>query len=162
MKAIIIGRSGSGKSSLLKMLENIGKPIIKERAREILEKYSKYSVIHKQVKMMYEQWDREKGKDSFISDRGLHDYIVYSRRNGLHAPFYEERLNHRYNLVFRLPNRPFVQDGTRVEKDDIEAQSIQDEIEKLYMETGHTLIEVPNVDLIQKYRFVLRFLEHTK
>lgn len=162
MKAVIIGKSSSGKSSLVRMLEPIGIPIIEECAREILTKYPDYSRIHKQVKMLHTQWNNERDKDKFISDRGLHDYVIFSRRTGLYVPFYEERLNYRYDLVFKLPNRPFVQDGTRVEKDDIEAPTIQDEIERLYMETGHTLIEVPNVDLIKKYNFIMEFIRHGK
>lgn len=165
-RSIICGKSSSGKSSLLRLLEGTHITTIGEVAREVLTQYPNYSRQHQQVKMLSLQYEREETlkrfNTSFCSDRGLHDYFVFSQDVGLEIPFYREQLDHRYDLVFKLPNRPFRPDGTRVEKDDTQAQDIQDRIEKLYMETGHTLIEVPNLDLPGKYRFILQFLEHAK
>ena len=166
VKCVLIGKSSSGKSSLLKLVEQNGIATIGEVAREVLTKHPNYSRQHQQVKMLNLQYEREellkRTNTRFISDRGLHDYYVFSQGVGLEIPFYRENLQYRYDLVFKLPNKPFRPDGIRIETDDKQAQDLQDRIERLYMETGHTLIEVPNLDLIGKYKFILPFLKHTK
>jgi nicotinamide riboside kinase len=166
VRCCIIGKSSSGKSSLLKLIEGTGITTIGEVAREVLTKYPNYSRQHQQVKMLNLQYEREELLKStntrFVSDRGLQDYFVFSQDIGLDIPFYREQLDHRYDLVFKLPNRHFKPDGTRVEIDDKQAQDLQDRIERLYMETGHTLIEVPDLDLVGRYKFILPFLEHAK
>lgn len=163
MKAVIIGKSSTGKSSLLRLLSSEF-PCIEEVAREVLtdDRYKDQIPQVKQTFMMYKQWEREGKMPRFISDRGLHDYVVYSDRLGVNTKFYQAELSGRYDFVFKLPNTPFRPDGTRVEKDDHEAQELQDRIERLYMDTDHTLIEVPNVDLVKRFKFIESFLKQAR
>lgn len=166
MKRIaLIGRSGSGKSTLLRELDADGLklPIITEGARDILTRHPELSPHHKQLRMMYQQYIEEdiaiKRYHGFISDRGLHDYIVFSRALGLDIPFYEKQLNNRYDIVFRLQcNKPFIQDGVRVEKDQLSADETQKQIEDLYKRTGHRFVEVPIADISTQCKFIKRFL----
>lgn len=164
MKAILMGRSGCGKSLLTKLLKDnhCKLPVIGETARRILEKDKHQTVQYKQIKMMYNQWLQEEVEESFISDRGLHDYVVFGRLAGVNSNFYNTQLPHRYNLVFKLPDRPFEQDGVRVEEDEEHADRIQGLIDDLYMGTGHVIIPVPDIGLIGKYNFIMDFLKYAK
>jgi len=154
MKIVLTGRSGCGKSTLLKMFENSGVTLIPECARRILQEHPGQSKEYRQMKMLYNQWKSEQDAGSFISDRGLHDYIVFSRLADMEIPFYTQQAKHRYNYVFKLPNRPFEHDGVRVEANEHEAQLIQHYIDQSYTDTGHSLIEVPDVSLEDKFSFI--------
>jgi predicted ATPase len=159
-RAVIIGNSGSGKSSLIRCLKS-NQPhlkVIEEVARDILLAYPDLDTKHKQLKMMYQQWQTENQMGNFISDRGLPDYFVYSERAGLHIPFYKNAIQHRYNFVFKLPEKEFIPDGTRVEANHQEAMEIQSEIDKTYQDSGHVIIDVPKGDVAKQYRFIMEFL----
>jgi len=161
-KIVLIGRTSSGKSTLIKLLKDnkCRLPVIGETARIILTKDKDQTVQYKQIKMMYNQWLQEEVEQNFISDRGLQDYVVFSRLNGVNSNFYNTQLPHRYNLIFKLPNRPFVKDGIRVEEDEKEADRIQCLIDDLYYQTGHKIINVPDIEIQKKYEFIMDFIGH--
>ena len=161
MRIILTGRSGSGKSTLLNLLANNGErlPVISETAREVLNRFPEQSVYFKQVKMLYRQWIKEEDNKDGIFDRSLIDYVVFSKRIGIKLPFYDEQLYGRYNMVLKMPNRPFKNDGVRIEKDEDEASEIQGEIDQLYHENAHALILVPNIEMSGQYRFVNGLLQ---
>jgi predicted ATPase len=161
-RVAIIGRSGSGKSTLIRLLKDnpVGMPVLDEVARTVLKEHEYQSSVFKQVQMLYKQFHNEAVAGSFISDRGLHDYVVFSERIGMNPPFYREQLPGRYNFVFKLPNRPFQRDHVRVESGEEEAEALQREIDNLYRQTDHELIQVPDVSPEKKYKFIMEFLKH--
>jgi predicted ATPase len=163
-RIVIIGRSGSGKSTLIRKLQEAGikLPVIEETARKILTSYPFYSTQQKHIKMLEQQYileeielDRDGG---FISDRGLHDYVVFSTRAGMNPRFYVEQLFKRYDWVFKMPNKPFTSDQIRVERSEQEAQTIQNQIDALYRQTGHNPVNVPDSDARTQATFIKRFL----
>lgn len=160
-KIVIMGRSGSGKSSLLKLFkgDNFYLPIIEEIAREVLDKYSSECSELKQRKMLELQLEQEEKFGKFITDRGLHDYVVFSEKYFKVPSNYIARLDSRYSMVFRLPRRPFLKEGIRVEDNENEAELIQQKIEDLYVQTNHTIIDVPNLELLDKYNFIKNKIE---
>jgi predicted ATPase len=161
MRCVLTGHSGSGKSTLIKLLAESGVFTLPEVARPILEKNRIQSHEFQQVQMMYQQWKNEIDRERFLSDRGLHDYIVFSRRVGLTLPFYSQQAMFRYNMVLKMPNRDFAPDGVRVEHDLSEAIEIQQEVDDLYKQTGHRIIEIPDEDKLKQVKFVRTLLQYT-
>lgn len=160
-RVAIIGRSGSGKSSIIDLFKknNPEIQIIEEVARNILSKYPSETSEFRQKKMIEHQFDLENSFKEFIADRGIHDYFIFSNRVSKEFTIPYEKLNSRYSLVFKLPRRPYLKEGIRVESDEKEAEEIQQEIEELYMKTNHTLIEVPDLELEEKYNFIREKIE---
>lgn len=159
MRCVLTGHSGSGKSTLIKFLGSQGLKVLPEVARPVLEKNRIQSHEFQQVQMMYQQWKNEIDREQFLSDRGLHDYIVFSRRAGLTLPFYSQQAMFRYNMVFKMPSRDFTPDGVRVERDLSEALEIQQEIDDLYKQTGHTIIDIPQANILTQIDYVKRFIK---
>jgi predicted ATPase len=157
MKAVVIGRSGSGKSDLIQKLAQAGTPIIREQAREILREHEFSDAQTRQIAMMTKQEYWESHLRNFVSDRGLHDYFIYSQRVGLDLYHSFGGLQNRYTHVFLLPPRPFKRDGVRIEKDEQEATEIQETIEGLYELTGHNLIRVPTDEQL---KFILEAIKN--
>jgi nicotinamide riboside kinase len=156
MKIAIIGKSGSGKSSLCSMLSNkVNIPILPENARKVLKYFTTQSQRRKQNIMTALQMFEEKKYDSFIIDRGLHDYIIFCQYYGLKNNLENYKLKNRYDKVFLMPNREFVKDDLRVEQNDNVAHGLQHKIESLYRETGHPLIPIPETTLDKQAEYVL-------
>jgi len=164
-RVAIIGRSGSGKSALIDRLKNqVDLKIISEVAREVLHYHPDDSPEMKQLLMLNKQTLREDWYESFISDRGLHDYVTYSslfpnlsEAVKIHYPI----LKYRYTHVFKVPNRPFNPEG-RVEKDEEEAENLQKRVELLYALTGHRLIHIPEDTLENKAKYVINSIKGYK
>jgi predicted ATPase len=156
MKVVIIGKSGCGKSTLIEKLSDEKYPVIKEIARNVFSSsaYQGLSLSEKQLLIMYNQIFEEKTRGFFISDRGIHDNFVYSKRIGLDLGLFKLDFEKRYDYVFLLPPKKLFLDGVRVEKDDEEADKLQFEIETFYKETGHNIIQVPEnfqLEFIKKH-----------
>lgn len=167
-KVALIGRSGSGKSSLIEYLRSdkeVELPIISETARDILQTYPHYSMTQRQYKMLYLQLGSEqdfiRDLGGFITDRGLHDYCVYSNEVGLGTKFYNEQLDSRYDLVLKMPNRPFNPEG-RVERDEQEASRLQSLIDEKYLTTKHEIIDIPDLPIKAQGVFVKNLIKYLK
>lgn len=158
-KTIIIGRSGSGKSTLLQLFENEFK-ILTETAREVLDRYTNQRNSVKQVIMMYKQWEKEESNRSYISDRSLIDYVAFSLDMGIEHQFYLSQLDHRYDFVFKLPNRKFQKDNIRIEKDEDEADRLQQIVDNLYLQTNNPIIQVPYSDSFRQHKFITDIIGH--
>jgi predicted ATPase len=141
-KAVLIGRSGSGKSYLTNLLSEEF-PVISEVAREVLTQYPTFDFMKKQLTMIEWQLQKERTMPRFLSDRGLHDYFIFSREGNVYFPAIEKQLPKRYTHVFALPPREFVKDGVRVEEDVNQAQELYEKIIACYESTGHKVIYLP-------------------
>lgn len=148
-KVVLTGGPSSGKTTLIKTLEERGYSVIHEVARKVIEKrkhipLSKNEWIIRQKLIYQEQLKGESnysGKEILFLDRGAPDIIAYSKYFLGYIPFEIGQFN--YHQIFQLERLPFVDDGLRVESGDKEAQIIHEKILSTYNERGYSPIHVP-------------------
>lgn len=170
---VLTGGPTNGKSTLLKKLKDFGHLVLEETAREVLEERRNFVVndaerLIREQEIFRRQIKREaeaiiKNKDRHFLDRSLIDVIAYSDYHLGYIPdeFKSIDLKNRYNNVFFLERLPFIPDGTRIEKDDNEAERIHRKLIDTYCEMGYNLISVPvfPVDKINdRIDFILSYI----
>ncbi len=150
-RVAIIGRSSSGKTTLIEELKNKGYKTVDETAREVLEERKNFNVtleenLIRQKEIYFRQLEREnKAQGQFFCDRGLIDILVYTEYFGLSNSFIDKRvLKNRYSLILELEKRPFILDNIRIEKDEKEADKIYQKVIEKYLDLGYSPISVPN------------------
>lgn len=173
-KIVLTGGPGTGKTSLLKILEKNGYQCLHEISRQItldaqrrgisqlfLKKPLLFSEMlltgrikqHKEA----EQFDSE----IIFIDRGIPDVVAYLDYFGNEYPplFNEACRNHPYDLVFLLPpwKEIYVSDNERYESYD-QAVSIHDHLEESYRRSGYDPIEVPKGTIKERFAFILDHL----
>jgi predicted ATPase len=147
----VIGRSSSGKTTLINELKRRGYQTIEEVAREILTERAKYPVTKEEQetrqRMIYQnQLERENllREDGFL-DRGLVDCLAYTNYFGVDNSFIDKKLlRNRYFIVLELEKRPFIPDGIRIEKDEEEVNKIYSLVHDAYIRFGYTPFKIPN------------------
>jgi predicted ATPase len=146
-----IGRSSSGKTTLIKELQLRGYQAIEEVARGVLEERATIPITPEEQlirqKTIYQRHlDLEKSLTGTIFvDRGLIDILGYTKYFGVNTSFFDQtNLETRYRFVFELEKRPFIKDGTRIEKDENEADLIYSLVRKSYTDLKYCPIFVPN------------------
>jgi len=150
-KIAIIGRSSSGKTTLIRELQIRGYQAIEEVARGVLEERAlipvtpeEQSIRQKTIYQRHLELENSLNGTIFV-DRGLIDILGYTKYFGVNPSFFEiTNLENRYHFVFELEKRPFINDGTRIEKDENEADLIYSFVKKSYIELGYNPILVPN------------------
>lgn len=147
MRYILAGGPTCGKTSLLKALERKGHLVVPEAAREVINegKIPKKTPAF-QLEIFRRQVERENNSalPAFF-DRSALEGIAYSRKYLSEVPSEIADFNYtgRYHQIFLLERLPFQNDGSRVEKDDAEAEEVHREIVKAYVERDFSLIHVP-------------------
>lgn len=169
IKVVITGTTSSGKSTLVKELQNLGYPIITESARDILGERSHIPLtreekITREYLIANEHLKRERGfeianpeAEILFLDRGIHDVAAYCRSVLGYTPEDIERnvRNARYDLVFLLERVPFQQDNIRTERTEEERTQIEDSLRNTYIQYGYKPIYVPKMEVQQRVEFVL-------
>lgn len=150
-RVAFIGRSSSGKTTLVNEFINRGYQAVPEMAREVLMERQGYDATPEEnlirQKMIYE---RQRGLEESVSglsfhDRGLVDILGYTRMFSLDDSFIDVNLlRGRYEVVFELEKRPFISDGIRIEKDSKEADRVFSYVKEGYSELGYETVTVPN------------------
>ena len=150
-RVAIIGRSSSGKSTLVKELSNRGYSTLEQLAREVLEERKEFKAtpeenLIRQKEIYFRQLERENLLQGLsFCDRGLVDILAYAEYFGVEIPFADRNLlRGRYHLILELEKRPFVIDGLRIEKDEKEADKIYEKIRGKYLELEYTPVPIPN------------------
>jgi predicted ATPase len=150
-KIVIIGRSSSGKTTLINELQNRGYLTLGETAREVLEERKDFEAtpeenLIRQKEIYLRQLKREDlSRGLFFCDRSLIDGIAYTEHFGVDSSFIDrDLLIGRYDLILELEKRPFILDGVRIEKDESEANIIHEKIREKYLKLGYSLIAIPN------------------
>ncbi len=144
-RIILTGGPSCGKTTVLNYLVQKGYTCIPETAREVLdEKRIDPSTPEFQLEIFKRQLEKEKNYRGFF-DRSALEGIAYSRKISGYVPKEIESFYFpgRYSSVFLLERLPFKQDGTRTEKNDVEAEEVHQQIVQAYQEKGYDLISVP-------------------
>jgi len=132
------GSSCSGKTTLIKELENKGLCVLNEVAKKIISErwnmaQTKEEFLKKQILIFNEQtYNEKKFEKEFpcinevFLDRSLIDCVSYSMffTGKIPDEFSRMDLYKRYSSIFSLKPLPFIHDGLRIERDGNEAWEI--------------------------------------
>jgi predicted ATPase len=165
-KAVIIGSSCSGKTTLLNELSSQGYLIQPEIPRMVLEQFPTLSPEQRQVFMYRQQLTAENSANGdCIFERGIPDIVVYTDR---YAPTQLHRIvNHqildRYNIVFHLDtienNASKFNDGVRVEGSVEESIRLDKLIRSAYKHYTNDLVFIESSDLDRRVNEVISYLD---
>ncbi len=142
-----------------------------EAAREVLSLDRKKSANYHdfEVLLFNKQLEKENilGAESqeglLFLDRGAIDILAYCLFYLGFVPYeilsQNQGLANRYNMVFVLDKLPFMHDGLRIEKDEAEAEMIQEEIIKLYTKYGYNPIKIPIMPVEKRVDLILNCIK---
>ena len=161
-KIVITGGPGSGKSTLIELLEMYGYFCFKEFSRSLIQKtknegkenYFKSKPLEfsrliwkKRTEQLIEANEMEFKKDKpfVFFDRGIHDVIAYLdfiRQSYIHNEFRPE--NNTYEIAILLPpwEEIYINDFQRLESFE-EANGLYHQIKKTYKAFNIPIIEIP-------------------
>lgn len=171
-RVVITGAPGTGKSTLLKQLENKGYPVHSEMARELIrENQSCESEIlpwrdHQRFGIDLFTRQVEQYREALESrvnffDRGILDNLAYLRRDGLKNPELEARaLDYPYHRqVFLTPPWREIYGNDEVRWEDFDTMlDIHRALQGIYQDFGYRIIEVPKGNPEERGAFVLEQL----
>lgn len=148
---VILGRTASGKSSLIEEISKKGHNTLDEMGRIILNFRRSFDSSNEEIKkrqiLMYESqlYFENKSEGTTFFERALPCSIVFTKYFLGCVPneMDESILKNRYHRVFVLEGLKFEKDDIRVETDEKMAQEIQDLTEKTYKHLGYDLVYVP-------------------
>lgn len=172
LRVVITGGPGTGKSTILTELENLGFPIHREVSRAVIkEELNRNSDLlpwrnlpafsEKVFKGQTGQWhEAEAGKTNFY-DRGIIDVIAYLKKDLLPHDALAELVHHYpyHQSVFLTPPWPeiYAQDTER--REDLRTmQAIHDALFNTYREFDYKVFEVPKTGPRERMNFVLDHL----
>lgn len=173
---VLTGGPGSGKSTVLEELRQLGYMCSEEKGRKIIQQELKRSGQALPWKDKQAFRDRMlnaelraykffQHHDGFIFfDRGIIDTYGYSLLEGIETP--SELLSYcsslRFHKVFIFPpwSEIFANDAER-KQDFAEAQRTYQSMQKAYHNFGYTLTQVPFSPVAERVHFILRELGQT-
>ena len=145
-RVILAGGPTSGKSTAISELKSRGLNVIDEAAREVLDEKKDLDYIELQREIFKRQIEREDSSFGRVYfDRSALEGVAYSflRLGKIPEPLASYDFRNRYTIVFFLERFPFIKDGTRIEKDDAEAERVHRAIYGVYCGYGYDPITVP-------------------
>lgn len=170
-RIVITGGPGTGKSTLIKLLEKSGYPCLHEVSREVILQARKEGheqlflnnpilfskkLIEDRVSQFHQVTDFD--QEVVFYDRGLHDVVAYL--NYIDSNFPEEMhqacKDHCYDQVFILPpwKEIYTTDNERYESFH-EAEKIYFHLENTYKNYNYSPVEVPKLPVEQRLSFIL-------
>lgn len=168
---LLIGAPSTGKTSVIKFLENKGFACFEEISRKVTQKARDKGIDHlfKEEPLLFSEKLLDGRIRQFLSaknlknqkvfiDRGLPDVTAYLDMVKMPYPqkFIEANTRYKYDKVFWFPiwEKIYKSDNERYE--DLElAQKIEKYLLKSYKSLGYDLIEVPKLPIQQRAEFVL-------
>jgi len=169
-KIVIIGGPSTGKTSLLKILENLGYICKKEVSREIIIEAKKRGVsqifledplwfseqlIYQRI-VQFQEANKVVNNHIFF-DRGIPDVISYLDYIKFNYPkrFVTDCYNYKYDEVFILPpwKEIYVRDNERYETFS-QAIEINDFLVKWYTKFGYVLKNIPKCSIENRIDFI--------
>ncbi len=165
---VITGAPCSGKTTIIKELENLGYVVFREMARVLIDKERNSGKLteeirkdegqfQKKVLKMKIELERDAPKDKIIFfDRGIPDSIPYFDNCGLDK---KEVLKFcktkQYQKIFFLEQLPFKNDYARVEDTKV-VKKINNLLRKSYKNLGYKVIDVPVASVKERIQRILK------
>ena len=169
-KIVISGAPGTGKTSIIDMLQNLGYHCSKEISREIISQQLKIegSALPWKNISAFSKLVMESRKRQFINsrknelhffDRSIVDIIAYLNLANINTPseLVELAYKNRYNE--RVLYTPF---WLKIFRNDLQrreniesAMSIDKELKEVYAEYGYQIIEIPKTSIKERVKFIL-------
>ncbi len=164
---VITGAPCSGKTTIIRALEALGRPVVHEAARAIIDAELaagktlceiKSDLLGFQRGVLIRKRDEERsldpGKEVFL-DRGVPDSIAYYRLSGLDpAEPLHLSCEFRYRNIFLFERFRFQRDGVRSE-DDAEATALDRLLGEAYESLGYRVVRVPVLPPRERLDFIL-------
>ena len=165
---VITGAPCSGKTSVIKALEQLGYPVVHEVARAYIDKELKKGKSIASIKsdillferhILYKKIEIEKSlsKDATVFlDRGVPDSIGYYIIEGLYPdePIKKSK-QARYKKIFFFEKLLFEKDAVRSENDKI-ATELDRILKESYQKLGYEIISVPILTVKDRVDFILK------
>lgn len=158
---VLTGAPSCGKTTMIGELSKLGYSVVPESAREILERGEPTSFMDFQREIISTQLSRERNlslEEKVFLDRGIPDTLAYSKHafGHFHPEFFESYQVNRYDKIFVLDRLPLVDDGVRLEKNELEADLIHEEIKFTYNLLGYQVESVPVLPTIEdRVKYIL-------
>tara|TARA_B100000941_G_C28420176_1_gene508374 strand:- start:90 stop:617 length:528 start_codon:yes stop_codon:yes gene_type:complete len=175
MKIVITGGPGTGKTSIINKLENIGHTVFHESSREIIQKYKKLGhdqlfladpikfseiILEKRIQQ-FEDADKLNFKNVFF-DRGIPDIFAYlSYKNVSFGKNFDDPSNNlRYDYVFIAEpwKEIFKNDEERYESYE-ELKIINKHIKTTYSVNGYDYFILPEDSIEQRVNFIIKTIK---
>lgn len=170
LKIVLSGAGCCGKTTIINELEKKGFDVLEEIPRKVLEERKNFLVNFEEIKtrqllMLERQVEQEKEFDDnppildlIFCDRSCVDILAYFEHYLGEVPqeLVERIKKLKYDKIFVLDRLKLENDGTRVEKDDNEAQKIHKKIIECYKKLGYDVVEVPVMEIDKRASFILK------
>lgn len=175
LKILITGGPGTGKTSVIKALEENGHKCLHEISREITQEAQKRGIEQLFLKepllfskillkgriKQFEEAENDP-KNLLFFDRGIPDILAYMNYSGNAYPpeFHDACRRYIYDKVYILPpwKNIYTEDNERYETFE-QAVKIHDELAKCYRMHGYCPVEVPSGTVAERTNFILGHLE---
>ena len=172
-RIVLAGGPSTGKTSVINALSKGKFLCFQEAAREILTDYKLHGsefktnpigISNEIFKRRHE--DYEKGKDIsckenlIFYDRGIHEITAYLKSINKSSNYWDNLPNnYKYDLIFIFKpwEEIYRKDEARIEEFS-EAKKISPFIYKVYNNAGIQIIEVPNLSIEERVKFILNSL----
>ncbi len=176
-RIVITGGPGSGKTALIKFLEQENHFVLHEISREVILEAQKQGIeqLFLENPILFSEMllegrlkqFQEGGKSStpiIFYDRGMPDVTAYMDFMDIHYPinFSETCMKYRYDTIFVLPPWEMIyeQDNERYESFE-QAEKIFDFLKNSYKNYGYEVHEVPVGTLKERAQYILDFIKNT-
>lgn len=173
MRIVFTGASGSGKTTIINKLGDIGFDIVEEQARILIKDYIlnnpdllpwnnrvKFQEIVEELQMK-----KYLENENAIFDRGIVDEIAYRRVHHLWIPFnvYEFCAEKRYDLVFMFfPYEELYENNNERIESFGESSAIFQYNLNVYHEMNYDIISVPNASIEERVEFIKKEINNYK
>lgn len=168
-RIVLIGGPGTGKTSVLKRLEDLGNQVFHEISREVIQEARKSGIdqlfltdplafSNQLLKGRIEQFENARSQANFY-DRGIPDIPAYHHYTGDPIPdsYVDACERYKYDKIFFFEpwEAIFQQDDERYE-DFEKASEISNILLKTYEDLGYNVLSVPKDTVDNRTAFVLK------
>ena len=169
-RIVLAGGPGTGKTSVLNELVKLEFHCFQEAFREIFSDYKKKGSdfksepdkiskeIYKKRHNDYYQADNLSCKDDIVFyDRGIHEITAYLRSIDKSSTYWDNLpTDYNYDLIFIFQpwKEIYKKDKERIEEFS-DVKKINPFINKIYLESGIKIIDVPFISIKERVKFIL-------